>query len=520
MVVLLLLTCSCAATDVKVGGATCTSDLGGHAEDSVRSSSLLQVNGLPRQGSQAFAKETFPAAAYSDADLALLQERDSTPEIALSSVAEHSGGASRVGELMERAAEETQSAEMSMAARATKSAQAAQAFEEVRRSSEEARAAQEMEARRIDDVGEVLAGALRKVQGAAEVEQQELSMKALATRRLQDAAKGAREVQQLEDESAEREAQAADMLQEVMHKLQSSDRTDRAGGQAEVDALKAVEEAERLVAAQSSDKVRASQLLQSSLEGAAAAVEDLKHGKEAQTATWLREASADLRTTHSALRRVAQAEANVAERITATATASESARALAADTSASEEAASAKMHDIAQQVRSAQDAASQQSAQDAIQEAHDAEDAMRKSTAQSQAAMNSRLAELSSEVQNARASSEAQKMQFSQLLQQFQIEQAQVRQPQISPQQVVGAAGFGQPATIMQAPVATSMIQAPGTSPIMQAPQATPIMQVPAAMQTGSQFGPAGNNYLQAPAVAPALGNPGNIVLQPVLAAR
>lgn len=329
--------------------ATCSRD----PTSDVKQHSLLQLSGLPRQRLQDLRD-------MEDADMDSFEEQGSPSASLLSLTSEHSDAGLRAKDLMERAAEEARLAEISMADNARNTAQVAQSMDEVHHSSEGARKAQEIDAKRLDDLGEALAETLRKVQGAADVEQHELSVKALATRRLEDAAKNAREVQQIENENIAREAQTAALLQEVTQRFDSPDGNHGTSVQAE--ALQAVEDAEKFVEARASEKVRASQLLQSSLEGAALAVEDLKRGKETQTAAWLRDASANLVSTQSALRKTAQAQSNVAGHLEATAIASNSAQALAADTAARQKSVVQKMHDVAQQVRSAQDAASQEAA--------------------------------------------------------------------------------------------------------------------------------------------------------------
>jgi len=81
---------------------------------------------------------------------------------------------------------------------------------------------------------------------------------------------------------------------EAMGKIQAPDQEDSVDSRPLRETLKALQVAQNALAAEASSKVHASQLLQSSLQGAAVAVEALKRGKEEQTATWLRDAGRGL----------------------------------------------------------------------------------------------------------------------------------------------------------------------------------------------------------------------------------
>lgn len=264
---------------------------------------------------------------------------------------------------LQSAAESSEMAQHDFDADVTNAAQTAEAIQEAHRDSQAAQSAQTLEAEKAAEAGEALSGALQRVEQAEAVERQELAMKDVATRRLQEAARGAKQVQSLEDEGAVRDSRAAELLHEAIRKLgPSKDDEDTAAPVKDV--LKALEEAQKAVAAQASNKMRATEMLQTSLEGAATAVDALRRGSEAQTSTWLRDALMNLESMHASWRQRTDAETQVAKQIEGavkTASAAEQLSKEFADAQHDgEQSVAAYLHNVAQKVNAAHDLASQE----------------------------------------------------------------------------------------------------------------------------------------------------------------
>jgi len=285
-------------------------------------------------------------------------------------------------------------------------------------------------------------------------------METEATQRLQDAAKNARQVQVLEDGGAAGEARAALLLQDVVRKLQEENANQEDAESSPIlVALEEVEKAQTVVAAEAQSKARASELLQQSLQGAANAVEALKASKEAQTSKWLQDAFKELQWMYSSWSQRTEAEAKVAKGLSGTVRRSEYAAKLAVETSAAKQSVMALMEGVVQKVTSARDMVSQeatatqasearealksQSMQDALrrlqafEQAHESNDALHMSAVRNQ--FSNYLQGL---MQNVKASSDAQQVQLSQVMQ--QVSQAMGSQPMALQQVPGGAAGIGQ----------------------------------------------------------------------------
>jgi hypothetical protein len=317
-------------------------------EDFVRAASLLQINKPPRHRVSALQ-----TSSNFHVDAEALDPRATELSIETSDALR-----TEVNDFMQNAAEQANQAQLGMAAGAERATQMVQAIENMHENNKEALVAQDVEARKAAEAGEALLGAMQRVQHAGQVESQEQSIAAVATQRLQQAAAGARKVQVLEDEGAAQDARAAELLQEAIHKLERSDPGD--GTSILLETLKVVGEAQKVVAAKASSKIHASQLLQTSLEGAAVAAEALKGGSEEHTATWLRDALRILQRIQGSWRQRTQAELEVARNLESAASTSDSVQQLAESTAASMQSGMETMHGVAQAVRAAQDVASQE----------------------------------------------------------------------------------------------------------------------------------------------------------------
>jgi len=419
---------------------------------SVAGASLLQLNRQWAAGAASAAgsedytvRQRLSAAASAATSLA----EDSQTQI--EAAGSSSGG--QFAKYMQSAVNNAKSAELTAVTDATNAVQTAQSVENVHHESQEALAAQEFQAKTSAEVGEALKGAMQRVQRAGEVESQELQMEAMATKRLQDAARGAREVQALEDEGAAREARAAELLQEAIQKLDSPDQEDTSSPFRET--LKVVQQAQMAAAADSAGKARASQLLQTSLEGAATAVEALKRGKEAQTSTYLRDAYRNLEWMDASWTERTKAEAKVTHELKAAVKSADSAKELIDDTSNNKQSAVTLLQDVVKDVRSAQDVVFQESAANRAETQKEA--FMRMQGALQQGQMQLGQPQLNAayqmqQMQNAKAMSEAQQqMQLAQMMQQFpQVPPAQNSYMQSLPEafnmyQANGAFQHGQP---------------------------------------------------------------------------
>jgi len=401
---------------------------------------------------------------------------------------------SEVVKLMQSAAFDAKKAQLSVDADAAKAAHTAHAMENALQNNQDARVALTWEAKKAAEAGEALTGALQRVQRAGEVESRELAMEAVATRRLQEAARGAKQVQALEDEGAAREARAAQLLEQAVQKLESTDDEDASSPLRET--LRVVEEAQKAVAAEASHKVRVSQLLQSSLEGAATAVETIQRGKEAQTSKWLRDALSNLQWMQSSWGQRTEAEEKVAKHLDDAVKSTDSAEKLSEESSANKGSVAALMQDTAQKVHSAQSVVAQEESKNALAQKREAQNSRalqealkllqnfersgqmpnqplqmsQMSAAQDQARAGQLATYLQGLMQNVKASNDVQQVQLAQVMQ--QINQAMSNQPASGlRQQIPGVAGVGQ------------------LPPSFQAmPQET--------VQMGSQMAPL-NNYMQ-----------------------
>jgi len=336
-------------------------------------------------------------------------------------------------------------------------------LEELHQSSQEAQVAQDLEAKKGAEVGRALVGAMQRVQRASEVEMQELAMETEASQRLQDAAKNARQVQVLEDGSADAEAKAADLLQDAIAKLKMQNvNMEDASNSPMWAALEEVEKAQTVVAEEAQNKARATELLQQSLQGAANAVEGLKASKEAQTSRWLQDAFRELQWMYSSWSQRTEAEAKVAKGLGGAVRSSEEAEKLAGETFAAKQSVVALLQDVVKKISSAHNMASQEAMasqasearealtskdlQDALQklqafeQAHESNTAMQMQAVQTQAVQNAKVSQLSNYLsglmQNVNAHSDAQQVQLSEVMR--EVSQAMGNQP-MAASQVPGA---------------------------------------------------------------------------------
>jgi hypothetical protein len=444
--------------------------------------SLLQLKTPVVRGSEAFASQQIANAAAAVAAAADsgeiigrsgsdALEEDEGPEILPPSrrdrgvrgshfeTPEAASAAMRteVVKLLSNAAENSNAAQLTLSEDATKAAQTAQAFEDAHRSSQKAQMAQSAEAKKSDEAGQALVGAMQRVEKAEEVEGQELAMEAVATRRLQDAARQAMQVQMLEDEAAAREARAAQMLQEALRKIGNAENEDAQNPHGDAqdlvrETLRVVEETQKAVAAEASNKVRASQLLQTSLQGAASAVETLQRDKEAQTNKWLHDALGGLQNIQASWMERKQAQNQVAQQLDNAVKNSESAEKLAEQASESKQSTATMMQDVVQKVRTAQSVATEEASVASLiqNEAQNREAQMKETLRQLEGQrqlqegpmQTTRVGQLENYVQgmmqNVRAANEVQQMQLNQVLQQLNQQAApavpQMPRMQMTPQ--------------------------------------------------------------------------------------
>jgi len=234
-------------------------------------------------------------------------------------------------------------------------------------------------------------------------------MKTEATRRLQEAARGARQVQALEDEGVAREAKAGELLQEAMQKMEGLQREDVASSP-QRETIELLEEAQRLVAAGAYSKGHASQLLQTSLEGAATAVEALKDGEEVQTTKWLRDAFQNLQLMQSSLRQSTNADEKAAKYLGVAEGSANSAKKLAEEASSSKKSVAALLQDVVQKTHFAEDLAAQKEALAAEAAEREAEVLEAQKTSQT-----ARIAQMQKEVEAREVQKASQTGQMAQL---------------------------------------------------------------------------------------------------------
>lgn len=372
------------------------------------------------------------------------------------------------------------------------------ALQELRESSREAQMAQDLEVKSSAEVDNALVGAMQRVQRAGEVEMQEQGMEAEATRRLQEAAKSARQVQMLEDQMAGPGARAAALLQNAIRKLQgdgANQGEDALSPKQMREMLIEVEKAEKLASQEESSKARASESLQESLQGAATLVEALKASKGAQTSKWLQDAMRELQSMHASWNQRTAAEAKVTKGLEGAVRSSESA----------ENSVVALVQDVEQKIRSAQNTASQESAEARhVAEAREAREKDRERQAMEVAEV-SQLSQLSNKVeafmqqealkeqqssnlaaleQRAKAASDAQHMQLVQSIQQAEASQ-RMMMPNLSPQQYTAL----QPSPRVPVQMGPVPLQYSPQSPTQLAPQ-VPMQIRPQMPQMPLQYGP------------------------------
>jgi hypothetical protein len=372
------------------------------------------------------------------------------------------------------------------------------ALQELRDSSREAQRAQDLEVKSSAEVDNALLGAMQRVQRAGEVEMQEQGMEAEATRRLQEAAKSARQVQMLEDQMAGPGARAAGLLQNAIRKLQgdgANQGEDALSPKQMHEMLIEVEKAEKLASQEESSKARASESLQESLQRAATVVEALKASKEAQTSKWLQDALRELQSIHASWNQRTEAEAQVTKGLEGAVRSSESA----------ENSVVALVQDVEQKIRSAQNTASQESAEARhVAEAREAREKDRDRQAV-EVAKVSQLSQLSNKIeafmqqealkeqhsrdlaaleQRAKAASDAQHMQLVQSIQQAEASQAMLL-PNLSPQEYTAL----QPSPRVPMQMEPVPLQYSPQSPTQLAPQ-VPMQIRPQMQQMPLQYSP------------------------------
>jgi len=397
-----------------------------------------------------------------------------------------------VATAMQSAIDDAKKAKAGISADARNAAEAAKAIQDASQDNQEAQAAQKSEARKSAEAGDVLTGALQNVQRAGEVESQELAIGEVVARRLQDAVMGAKRVQALEDEGTVRAARASELLQEALHKLDSPGEANSPNGLK--DTLAVVEEAQRAVAADASSKVHASQLLQTSLEGAASAVEALKHSKEVQTSKWLRDAMSNLEWMQATWGQEKAAEEKVSKHLEGAAKSLDSAERLATETVENKQSVEKLVEDVARKTQDAQDMANKEAAMaSAAQNAAEVREARTSSSlqkalsklqmqeeaaqasrteSQDQAMQTTRQAQLASQLsglmQSVKASNDAQQMQLARVVQ--QLSQAMGGQSASPPQ--MGQIPGGQPVVPQEMMQVAPQMQPQGT--YMQGPLLQP----------------------------------------------
>lgn len=505
-----------AAANSEDSDATCTSQSTGCSDGQIQSNSLLQLKTPLTRGSEAFG-----GTSDLEHQMALLSRQQQIEAILRSS-----GQSSQLGQSaglesfrqmelghqaelqlghqaeqlssensealsaalgvevlnsMQSAAEDAKNAQLAIAEDAKKVAKTAEAMQEAQQQNHDAQVAQGQEQKQAAEASNALMGALQRVQRAGEVESQELAMEEVATKRLQDAAVGARQVQALEDEGAAREARAAELLQEAIHKLDSPDDEDTTSPLKQT--LRVVEEAQRAVAAEASSKVHASQLLRSSLEGAATAVEALKQGKEAQTNKWLRDALTNLEWMQASWGQRGEAESKVTKNLEGAATSSGTAKNLIDEVWANRRSVASLLDDAVKKVQSAEDSASEEATMVALA----------RKNAQTREAQNS--AELQEAMKRLQAL-EQQNSAFQMPSTQEAMKSAQLAgQLQGLMQNTRASTDVQQPQMMQAVQQITQALGSQPTPPFQMLPPAQPIL--PQQMiQTGAQLAPPNNNYM------------------------
>lgn len=398
-------------------------------EKDSRSASLLQLSAPLLRASQGMDSSVLDEEA-------LLGREHMAPaplgsEGLLGALLQSSEGAGQDPQLLQQIAADNVGT--AFAAAKTGAAETVKAMQELQQSSLEAKSAHDLEAQTSAEVGNAIVGAMQRVEKASEVETRELGMEAEATRRLKEAAKSARQVQMLEDESAARETRAAGLLQNAIRKLEDGSANkgeDAFNPKQMAETLLEVEQAQKLVAEEENIKARESESLQQSLQGAATVVGALKASKEAQTTKWLQDALRELQWMHASWSQRTEAEAKVGKGLDGAVTSSESA----------EKAVVALVQDVVRKIRSTENMASQESA--AALKFAEARQASR--DRERQAVEAAHVSQLSSNLealmQSIKASSDAQQMHMAQAIQ--QVSQSMI-QPNLSPQQLPGLSGLG-----------------------------------------------------------------------------